>query len=90
MLRSGSLGLSKQRNGAIARPPRQRNACREILFCLLLLRMHAARRGVSIKKRGVKSPDCIFVRGLNELLIGIHIKFSLRPCDRYVALQCCL
>jgi len=70
----GGLGLSKQGNGTITRSPRQCNACRETLVRLLFLLLNAARGGISLKMRGVKPLDCIFVRGLNELLIGIHIK----------------
>lgn len=75
---SSALGLRKQGDGAIARSPRDRNACREILVRLLLLRVIAAGSGIPIEKRGVELPDGIFVRGLNQLLIGIHINISLR------------
>ena len=69
---SQRLALGQQGNSAITGFPRQPNAFREILLRLLLLRHIATRRGVSVKKFGVKPLDCVFVRGLDELLIRIH------------------
>ena len=72
------MGSAQQSDRAIARPSRKDNSRAEVLLRLRLLRWYAARLGVTLKQPVVESPDCIFVGGLNELLIWVHRRTILR------------